>query len=50
MGTGRLRVEQIQELYFKATLTPTILAKAFEREQRRDTAVTQPPAFHTGFL
>lgn len=33
MGTGRLHLEQIQELYFKVTLASIILAKAFEREQ-----------------
>lgn len=32
MGTGRLHLEQIQELYFKVTLASIILAKAFERE------------------
>lgn len=35
MGTGRLHLEQIQELYFKVTLASIILTKAFEREQRR---------------
>lgn len=35
MGTGRFNLEQLQELYFKVTLASIILAKAFEKEQRR---------------
>lgn len=49
MGTGRLHLEQIQELYFKVTLASIILAKAFEREQIQRLH-SQPPFLHRFFF